>query len=175
MALAPAVHSRQGAGAPSGPALAQRNIQDLARVITTEAGGENQAAQTAVGRALRNRMTRNGPDDVERVWSPAFQHRKHPTALATQLATGILNGLIADPTGGATHFYTPRIMPKKGEPTAHIDVAGGLETTPGVVDDEGRPIQNYRPSFSNWPQCIVAGVPEASFKFYRQQGDGHVR
>ena len=175
MALAPAVHKPRGAGTPSGPALDQRNIQDLARVITTEAGGENQAAQTAVGWALRNRMLRNGTDNVERVWSPAFQHRKHATALATQLATGILNGQIADPTSGATHFYTPRIMPKKGEATAGIDVAGGLESTPGVVDDDGKPVQNYRPSFATWPQCTVVGVPEIAFKFYRQQGDGHVR
>ena len=143
-------------------------------MITTEAGGENQAAQTAVGWALRNRMLRNRTDNVERVWSPAFQHRKHANALATQLATGILNGQIADPTSGATHFYTPRIMPKKGEATAGIDVAGGLESTPGVVDDDGKPVQNYRPSFATWPQCTVVGVPEISFKFYRQQGDGHV-
>ena len=174
MASAHTSRGRGAAGAPSGPALDQRNIQDLARVITTEAGGENQAAQTAVGWALRNRMIRNGTDNVERVWSPAFQHRKHPTALATQLATGILKGNITDPTCGATHFYTPNIMPKKGESTANIDVAGGLETTPGVVDESGKPIQNYRPSFATWPQCIVAGVPEASFKFYRQRGDGHV-
>ena len=173
--MPPAARSRQGAAAPSEPELVQRNIQDLARVITTEAGGENRAAQTAVGWALRNRMARNATDDVERVWSPAFQHRKHPTAGAIQLATGILNGQIVDPTSGATHFYTPRIMPKKGEPTAHIDVAGGLETTPGVVDDNGRPIQNYRPSFSSWPQSAVAGVPEATFKFYRKPGDGPVR
>lgn len=175
MPLASSVQSRYGVGAPSGATLIQRNIQDLARVITTEAGGENQAAQTAVGWALRNRMTRNATDDVERVWSPAFQHRKYPTARAVQLATGILSGQIADPTGGATHFYTPRIMPKKGKSTAHIDVAGGLETTPGVVDDDGRPVQNYRPSFASWPQCIVAGVPEAAFKFYRKPGDGRVR
>ena len=175
MASPPLVHSRGGAGTPNGPALVQRNIQDLARVITTEAGDENPAAQTAVGWVLRNRMIRNGTDNVERVWTPAFQHRKHPSALATQLATGILNGAITDPSSGATHFYTPRIMPKKGQSTAGVDVAGGLETTPGVVDEDGRPVQNYRPSFATWPQCTVAGVPEASFKFYRQQGDGHVR
>ena len=91
------------------------------------------------------------------------------------MGDGILNGGITDPTSGATHFYTPRIMPKKGQSTAGVDVAGGLETTPGVVDEDGRPVQNCRPSFATWPQCTVAGVPAASFKFYRQQGDGHVR
>ena len=165
----------QGAGAPSGPALAQRNIHDLARVITTEAGGENQAAQTAVGWALRNRMTRNETDNVERVWTPAFQHQKPAAALAIQLATGILNGTTTDPTGGATHFYTPKTMPKKGDPTTHRDVDGGLESTPGALDRHGHPVQNYRPSFARWPQCFVTGVPEATFKFYRKQGDGHVR
>ena len=144
-------------------------------MITTEAGGETEAAPTAVGWALQNRMLRNQANSVERVWRPAFQHYKHPTALAVHLATGILDGSIADPTAAATHFYTPRIMPKKGETTVGVDVAGGLETTPGVVGDDGKPVQIYRPSFASWPQSSVVGVPEASFKFFRKPGVGHVR
>lgn len=161
--------------------LGQRNVQDLARVIVTEAGGENQTAQTAVGWTLRNRMVRNGTNDVERVWRPAYQHRKNPTASALVLAKGILDGTVADPTSGATHFYTPQAMPKKGDPTAGIDVAGGLETVPGVTDADGnatdksgKPIQNYAPSCARFPYKPVPGVAESVFKFYQQPGDGHV-
>ena len=95
--------------------------------------------------------------------------------MASTIAQGIMTGSIADPTAGATHFYTPRIMPKKGEDTDGIDVGGGLETVPDVTDN-GKPVQNYRPSWAlSFDRRIVANVPEASFKFYRQPGTGHVR
>ena len=85
--------------------LAARNVQDLARVIVTEAGGENSIAQTAVGWALRNRMIRNGTPD-------------------------------------------------------------------------GKPMENYAPSFASDPSFTlkaVAGVLVRTFKFYQQNGTGHVR
>ncbi len=86
-----------------------------------------------------------------------------------------MTGSIADPTGGATHFYTPRIMPKKGEDTGGIDVGGGLESVAGVTGN-GKPVQSYRPSWAlSFDRQIVANVPEASFKFHRQPGNGRVR
>jgi hypothetical protein len=67
-------------------------------------------------------------------------------------------------------------MPKKGDPTAGIDVGGGLETVPGVVDKNGKQVQNYRPSWTlTFNQETVQNVPEASFKFYQQPGNGRVR
>ncbi len=65
-------------------------------------------------------------------------------------------------------------MPKKGESTAGVDVGGGLETVAGVVDEEGLPVQNYAPSFAHFTRKLVVGVPEASFKFYKKTGTGHV-
>ena len=52
--------------------LSKRDVQDLARVMATEAGGlPGETAQIAVGWCRKNRMTRNGTDDVEKVWRPA--------------------------------------------------------------------------------------------------------
>jgi hypothetical protein len=157
--------------------LTARNVHDLARVMVTEAGGSpGESAQIAVGWCLKNRMIRNGTDNVERVWSPAFQHRKAATAMALHDAAGILAGTIADPTAGATHFYTPSIMPKEGESTEGIDVSGGLESVPGVTDGQGKPVKNYAPGFSlTFTPKPIAGVPERTFKFYQQPGSGYVR
>jgi len=67
------------------------------------------------------------------------------------------------------------IMPKKGDPTAGVDVGGGLETVPGVTKN-GKAVQNYRPGWTlTFDQEAVPGVPEASFKFYRQPGSGNVQ
>jgi len=44
------------------------NVEDLARLITTEAGGEGAAAMTAVGWTVRNRMARNKTNVVREAW-----------------------------------------------------------------------------------------------------------
>ena len=156
----------------------EQNVRDLARVMSSEAGGApGEAAQIAVGWCLRNRMIRNGATDVRRVWAPAFTHRAAATATTLRDARGILDGSIADPTGGATHFYTPAAMAKEGESTDGQDVGGGLEQVPGVTRG-GAPIRNYAPSFANSPDFVPATVPgvrPATFKFYRKLGTGHVR
>lgn len=140
----------------------------------TEAGGVGETAQIAVGWTVRNRMARNGATHVDQAWR-GYQHRKAPTAAALVIAAGILHGKIPDPTDGATHFYTPEIMPKIGEDTTGIDVAGGLESVPGVQNHTGNPVQNYRPGFAaHFMPRPVTGIPEAKFKFYRQPGTGHV-
>ena len=66
-------------------------------------------------------------------------------------------------------------MPKKGEDAGGIDVGGGLETVADVTAG-GKPVQNYRPSWAlSFDRQIVANVPEASFKFFRQPGSDRVR
>jgi hypothetical protein len=66
-------------------------------------------------------------------------------------------------------------MPKKGGRTAGIDVGGGLESVPGVVDKNDKALQNYRPSWTlTFDNETVVGVPDSAFEFYRQPGAGHV-
>lgn len=165
--------------APAKPSAADmrlnRNIHELAALIMTESGGQGPLAETAVGWVVMNRMKRNGVASVDRVWNPAFRHGKAPHAGELAIARGIFSGKTADPTRGATHFYTPQAMPKDGDDTTGRDVGGGLETVAGVVDDDGKPVRNYRPGWvAGMTQQIVAGVPESIFKFYRQGGTGHV-
>ncbi len=165
-----AKHSKP-AQLPSG----SKNETDLAKLIVTESGGLSRVTQTAVGWTVRNRMIRNGTAQVDHAWH-GYQHGKAPTAAAILIAKGILDGTIPDPTDGATHFYTPKIMPKEGEDTTGVDVSGGLESVPGVVDDDGKAVKNYRPGFaSTFTEKTVPGVPPAIFKFYQQPGNGHVR
>jgi len=129
----------------------------------------------AVGWTLKNRMTRDQVSHINQAWG-GYQHGVLGPAGALTIARGLLSGATPGPTNGATHFHTPRIMPKRGDPTAGVDVSGGLETVPGVVDKKGNAVQNYRPGWTlTFDQETVTGVPEAAFKFYRQPGSGDVQ
>ena len=99
-------------------------------------------------------------------------------ATAKKLAADILDGKLTDPTNGATHFYSPQRMPIEGKPTTNRDATGGLETVPGITDDNGNPVRSYRPGWSVDPRfenIPTPGFPERAFKFYRQtDGAGRV-
>lgn len=99
------------------------NIEELASIIKTEAGGCNRAEQIAVGRTVLNRMRRNGTNLVGDV--RGYRDEKDPDDLSLEIARGILGGNIVDNSGGATHFYSPQIMPREGDSTAGYDVGGG--------------------------------------------------
>lgn len=162
-------------------ALHDLNVQQLADIIHSEAGGLSIAPQTAVGATVLNRMVRNGTNQVEDVRRGyAYNHPAPPNHLAPTIARALLDGQTSDPTKGATHFYTPRAMPKKGENTGGADVGGKLESVPGVVtrDKPPRPIENYRPSFAggkSFNEIQVPNVQAKDFKFFRKAGDGPVR
>ncbi|MCX7381714.1 MAG: cell wall hydrolase [Alphaproteobacteria bacterium] len=167
----------------------KRNIGDLTRIIYHEVQGVP-AAGAAVGWVVMKRMRRNGTAAVAEVAGGFARSTIEPDMTKSdniaigKIATLILDGKIPDPAQGATHFYTPRMMPKEGQPVGKSDVGGGLESVPGVKDALGRPIRNYRPG---WPdsrlpsgnpafiEVAVPGVPAASFKFFRAAEGGHVR
>ena len=71
-------------------------------------------------------MERNDTDNVSDVWS-AYSHNQTPTSKILELARDLLSGQIIDNTGGATHFYSPKSMPRVGDSTNGRDVRGGLE------------------------------------------------
>ncbi|MDR3435491.1 hypothetical protein [Telmatospirillum sp.] len=157
-----------------------RNVQLLAKLIVTETDGlekDSPNAPIAVGWTVVNRMKRNGTTHIDQAWH-GYRHGKNATATAIATAKGILNGTIPDPSDGATHFYTPNIMPKEGDDTDGCDVSGGLESVPGVVvkgDKIVKPVRNYRPGFAaSFTEKAVFGVPPAVFKLYQQPGTGHV-
>ncbi len=125
-----------------------------------------------VGQVLMNRLHRAPPDwTVEQVWR-AFAHNHAPFASERALARDIIDGKTVDISKGATHFYSPQRMPKKGDPTRGYDVAGGLEQSP---TPDGT-INNYRPEFAaDYPSVSIPGVDSMYFRVYQQPGNGHVR
>ncbi|HJS86873.1 MAG TPA: hypothetical protein VJ779_15565 [Acetobacteraceae bacterium] len=159
-----------------GPGLATReNEERLGAIIESEAGGKGEAAMTAVGYTVLNRMRRRGATRVADI------QRHHPFAeftkagvVSQRIAHGILTGAIPDPTQGATHFYTPERMPKEGRLTSGLDVGGGLETVEGVKE-HGVPVRNFRPSWTKtYTQRVVRDVPENVFKFYAAPAQEHI-
>ena len=159
----------------------QQNIAAMARVIYNEARGNGREAMAAVGHTLRNRMLRNGAGTVQEVWA-GYDHRSAAPekegdvaayALAKQVAEDIIDGKIADPTNGATYYYTPARMAKE-EGAMHGDAAGGLEDVPGVLsDDRTRHVRNYRPGWAtSFEPRPMPNIPERLFKFYRQPDGG---
>jgi hypothetical protein len=174
VARAAATDSRHAPDRASAVKLAQDNERELAQVISTEARGTGEAAMSAVGWTLRNRMIRNEAARVDAAWH-GYQHGAHVTAEATRIARGILAGTIPDPTNGATHFYSPSTMRKEGEPTRGSNVGPELESVAGVVDAKGQPIKNYRPDWATqFEPRLVVGVPEGVFKFYYDNKPGRV-
>lgn len=145
------------------------NVTDLATVIMSEAGIYNSSAQTAVGFTVFNRMIRDKAASVSRVWG-GYAHNQAPTPMIRTLAKNILSGKVVDPTKGATHFFSPQLMPRKGQPTTGIDVAGGLEQVAGL------PYETYQPGWATrFVHVIVPGVLSSQFQFYREPGNGPVR
>lgn len=71
----------------------------------------------------------------------AYATNQHPTAEAMRIARAVLAGTIADPTGGATHFYSPISMPAEGQDTTGYDV-WGLEQVNGLGH------RNYAPRWA---------------------------
>ncbi len=151
----------------SADALLQKNINDLARVIASEAGGESEAAQIMVGWTVVNRMKQKGYQTVSSIPFGQYAHDSMPTPNSLRIAKGILEGTIRDNSQGATNFYTPSRMPVEGETKPHIDIRGGLESVPGVTRG-GRAVKNYRPLWATqFARVPTPQIPEKMFKFYR--------
>ncbi len=145
------------------------NINDLAKIITSEASVGNDAERSSVGFTVLHRMRRNATARVKDVWS-GYARNQSPRPWAIRLATTILRNELADTTNGATHFYSPQYMPKEGETTGRADVGGGLEQSGHLKK------KNFRPGYAKtFPRVSLPDVNEERFKFWRAPGNGAVR
>lgn len=134
--------SQSPPGPPTATALDTKdNINDLARIINSEASTGNYAERSSVAFTVVNRMRRNATARVKDV-STGYAHSQAATPDAVLLATRILKNQLADPSNGATHFYSPSQMPKEGGNTAGFDISGGLERSGHLKK------KNYRPGYA---------------------------
>jgi len=99
--------------------------------------------RAAVGWTVMNRLAAGTfGSTIENIAKAGYGHGKlrlmSPKTTASappgilEVAKGILQGGIPDPTGGATYFFSPCSMPRKGQSTAGMDVRGGLQEVPGA-------------------------------------------
>jgi hypothetical protein len=141
--------------------LTEENIANLATVLMSEASVGIDVERASVGFTLLNRLKDSGKTSVDQVWN-AYVHNQSPTAELIAVARQLLSGQRADITKGATHFYSPRSMPREGQATGNFDVGGGLELVPPLT------VRTYAPGWVRTMQLVdIPGVRPAFFKFYR--------
>jgi spore germination cell wall hydrolase CwlJ-like protein len=108
-------------------------IDPIARIIISEAGGEGLSGMKAVANVIQNRVSEKGrgfakqttplkvisaPDQFEGYKNKQYNTAdKHPNwNEAKRIASQMLSGNLEDITGGATYYHNPRINPKsKGQ------------------------------------------------------------
>lgn len=140
-----------------------RDVTALARVIASEADGEPEIIQVAVGWAVVNEARRRGRSVFDVVAPGGDYGRQNdgghsyvssarlPTPAEQDLAAGILGGSVEDPTAGATNFDSPRAQraaiargvggyKKTPEEVARIRIANGMEMVllPGIPEERFR-------------------------------------
>jgi N-acetylmuramoyl-L-alanine amidase len=100
----------------------------LASVLVLEAVGDGHDGMTAVGNVILNRHFSSGESIWRIIHKPkqfqGFLAVKHPVERAIQICTiidwvdalniaqQVLDGILPDNTGGATHFHNIRVMPE---------------------------------------------------------------
>lgn len=108
-------------------------IDPIARVIISEAGGEGMSGMQAVANVILNRVSERGrgfakqttpfkvisaPGQFEGYKNKQYSRAdKHPNwNQAKRIASQMLSGNLEDITGGATYYHNPRINPEsKGQ------------------------------------------------------------
>ncbi len=151
------------------PLATPSNIDNLSSIIMSEASIGNYNEKVAVGSTVLNRMRRDNTTGVADVWG-AYAHNQTATPQIRQLARDLLSGATSDNTGGATNFYSPQSMPRRGQPTHGYDVGGGLEETPGLNTP------NFRPGWAaTYEPRPVQGVRPRLFRFYEAPDAGPSR
>lgn len=135
----------------------------LARVIVSEASVGNENEQRAVAWTFRNRLERG---------LSLYSYARERTPNSTwyfELAGEVLTAPVeADVTKGATHFFSPRSMPRQGQ-EARCKVNGGIyDCRGGLVFVEGLETPAYAPFWHllyEWLPCD--GIRKTHFLFYR--------
>ncbi len=146
------------------------DVLALARVSASEAGGQKRSAKIGVLSVVLNEAARSGRGPLEVVlgsgstFGPqgtggrgfvASSHDQQPIDL--DIAAGVFSGDIADNTGGALHFDSPRSYKDK------LDDAGNVVETAQQRADAFAAARQAE-GFSLF---VLDDVPAATFRFWR--------
>ncbi|CAN1211374.1 hypothetical protein TUMEXPCC7403_14325 [Tumidithrix helvetica PCC 7403] len=151
------------------------NEQMLARVLISEASIGNKSERQAVGLTVINRMKKTGSKNVQEVVKAGnFYHYaidQDPSLYPeyAELAKQLLAGKIRDFTGGATHFYSPYSMPKKGEKNHGFDCEGGFVRY--THPETNKPVLICTPSWSKtlrYIDLVQVGIRPYYFEFFAE-------
>jgi len=150
----------------------EHDIECLATAIMSESSIGTHEERVAVAWTILNRV--DSPKFPNTVCDVVYQvgqyaTNQEPTQEIFDLATSLIGDRGADPTGGATHFFSPISMPKEGETTRGYDVGGGLHEVAGIDENV------YFPSWilTMEPVGDISGVRPAYYMFYRKQAADH--
>jgi hypothetical protein len=140
----------------------------LATALMSEASVGTYEERVAVAWTIFNRVdSPNYPNTICEVVNQRGQYaaNQEPTQELLDLADSLIADRGADPTGGATYFFSPISMPKEGESTGGYDVGGGLHEVAGI---DGRV---YFPSWAlaNEHAGEIPGVRPDYYMFYRDR------
>lgn len=150
-----------------------QEIECLATALMSEASIGTNEERVAVAWTIFNRVdSHTFPNTICDVVYQGGQYatNQEPTQEILDLATSLIGDRGTDPTGGATHFFSPTSMPKEGEATRGYDVGGGLHEVTGISE------KVYFPSWSLTMEPVgeLSGVRPAYYIFYREIADGEV-
>jgi hypothetical protein len=140
----------------------------LATALMSEASVGTAEERVAVAWTIFNRVNSpNFPNTVCGVVNQRGQYatNQKPTQEFLDLAVSLIADPGADPTGGATYFFSPISMPKEGEATGGYDIGGGLHEVEGI---------SAKVYFPSWALTLesagdVTGVRQSYYMFYRER------
>lgn len=154
------------------PKDASQEIECLATALMSEASIGTNEERVAVAWTIFNRA--DSPSFPNTVCDAVYQGGQYatnqePTQEILDLATSLISDRGTDPTGGATHFFSPISMPREGAATRGYDVGGGLHEVTGIDKNV------YFPSWTLTmvPAGDITGVRPAYYMFYREQAADH--
>ncbi|RQW80314.1 MAG: hypothetical protein EHM14_05370 [Methanothrix sp.] len=140
----------------------------LATALMSESSVGTVEERAAVAWTVFNRVNSpNFPNTICGVVNQRGQYamNQKPNQEFLDLAASLIAEPGADPTGGATYFFSPISMPKEGKATGGYDIGGGLHEVEGISG------KVYFPSWALTMESAgdITGVRPAYYMFYRER------
>lgn len=156
----------------------QRDFNDFVDTIIAEAGGEGRKGMVAVASVINNRATVRGqtvgqvvraPNQFDGYSNPGSgakkaQQNAKTRAEAERIARDVLAGKIADPTGGADHFYSGANKPGWANKIAKtVDIGGHkFHQSPQAASKLGNALRQTANTIGDVAHAVTAPVRQVA-------------